>query len=409
MLNHPSKMPILKYRRVVFYLHFGLLALAISITGFTLIIYRYFFSNSFYRHLFGLEEVFDSELDFIHLAKNILLKVIPETSSNAGIIYWFDEVRNEFKLKSLSGIPIDQINQITREIRKPQGILEKVQQKPEAFILTDLKSSLINKGLINSDLLVKNYKSLMAMPLLIQKNVLGVLILFKQKGTYRKKELKLLSTFAPRSAVRLESARLYQLAKETAQENAKLYINLSKLYQKATLDELTGLYNRHFLMQRIKEEIKKAWRFKQPLSLIFVDLDFFKKVNDEYGHQIGDQLLMELGDFIKKSIRDYDMACRFGGEEFVVLLPQTTLDNAFDLADRLREKIADHLFCATTKNLKVTASFGVSMTPEFSDPQAQFNDEQITIIAESIVSRADNALYQAKEAGRNRVVSSSEQ
>jgi diguanylate cyclase (GGDEF)-like protein len=346
-----------------------------------------------------LEEVFDNELDFIHLAKNILLKVIPETSSNAGIIYWFDEVRNEFKLKALNGIPIEQINQFTGEIRKPEGILEKVLQKPDGFILSDLKIDIHI-----ADSLMKYYKSIMVIPLLIQKDTRGVLILFKQKGTYRMREFKLLNTFAPRAAVRLESARLYQLARETAQENTKLYINLSNLYQKATLDELTGLYNRHFLMQRLKEEIKKAWRYRQPLSLIFIDLDFFKRVNDEYGHQIGDQLLMELGDFIKKLIRDYDMACRFGGEEFVVLLPQTTLDNAFDLADRLREKIADHLFCASTKKLTMTASFGVSMTPEFQDQQAPFNDEQINLIAESIVARADNALYQAKEAGRNQVI-----
>ena len=157
-------------------------------------------------------------------------------------------------------------------------------------------------------------------------------------------------------------------------------------------------------MQRLKEEIKKAWRYRHPLSLIFIDLDFFKQVNDEHGHQIGDQLLMELGELIKKSIRDYDVACRFGGEEFVVLLPQTTLENAFDLADRLREKVANHLFCSSTTMLRVTASFGVSMTPEFSDAGNQFTEEEVNTIAEKIVSEADNALYQAKEAGRNQVV-----
>jgi diguanylate cyclase (GGDEF) domain len=380
-------------------LHLGLLAFFIAIISLTLIIYRYYFSSSFYRHLFGLEEVFDGELDFIHLAKNILLKVIPETSSAAGMIYWFDEVRNEFKLKALNGIPTAQISQITSELRKPGGIIEKTLLKPEGFVIKDFRS-----GFDNSVSLMNHYKRIMVIPLLIQKNIRGILFLFKSKGSYGPRELKLIRAFAPRSAVRLESARLYQLARETAQENTKLYINLSSLYQKATLDELTGLYNRHFLMQRLKEEIKKAWRYKQPLSLIFIDLDLFKNVNDEYGHQIGDQLLMEMGDFIKRSIRDYDVACRFGGEEFVVLLPQTTLDNAFDLADRLREKIAEHLFCAQTKQLKVTASFGVSMTPDFQDTQAQLNDEQINLAAENIVARADHALYQAKEAGRNRVL-----
>jgi diguanylate cyclase (GGDEF)-like protein len=362
-------------------------------------IYRFYFSSRFYRNLFGLEEVFDSELDFIHLAKNILIRTIPETASNGGIIYWFDEVRSEFKLKSFHGIPIAQINQITNEIRKPDGILEIVRSQPQGFAVNNLKGSMLNCGNLG-----KYYQSLMAMPLLIQKDILGVLILFKQKGSYHGRELELLKAFAPRSAVRLESARLYQLAKETAQENTKLYINLSNLYQKATLDELTGLYNRHFLMQRLKEEIKKAWRYRQPLSLIFIDLDFFKPVNDEYGHQIGDQLLMELGEFIKKSIRDYDVACRFGGEEFVVLLPQTTLDNAFELADRLREKVAQHLFCETTKKLKITASFGVSVTPDFSDCGTQLNEEFLNRIVEKIVAEADNALYRAKESGRNQVV-----
>lgn len=362
-------------------------------------IYRFTFSSSFYRHLFGLEEVFDSELDFIHLAKNILIRTIPETKSNGGIIYWFDEVRSEFKIKAFQGIPMAQINQITNEIRKSDGILDKIQIYPQGFTVSNYKNSFVDCGN-----LAKYYQSLMAIPLMTQRDILGVLILFKQKGKFHRRELELIRAFAPRSAVRLESARLYQLAKETAQENTKLYINLSNLYQKATLDELTGLFNRHFLMQRLKEEIKKAWRYRQPLSLIFIDLDFFKQINDDHGHQIGDQLLMELGEFIKKLIRDYDVACRFGGEEFVVLLPQTTLDNAFDLADRLREKVANHLFCDNTKKLKITASFGVSMTPEFSDSTNQFTEEQLNNIVDKMVAEADDALYQAKESGRNRVV-----
>lgn len=381
------------------YLFLSIIAIVMIMINLLTYIYRFNSSNSFYRHLFSLEEVFDNELDFIHLAKNILIRTIPETISNGGIIYWFDEVRGELKLKAFHGIPIAQINQITNEIRKPNGILEQIRTRPQGFTVTNFRSSLVDCGN-----LAKYYQSLIAMPLMIQKDIFGVLILFKQKGNFHQRELKIIRAFAPRCAVRLESARLYQLARETAQENTKLYINLSNLYQKATLDELTGLYNRHFLMQRLKEEIKKAWRYRHPLSLLFIDLDFFKQVNDEHGHQIGDQLLMELGELIKKSIRDYDVACRFGGEEFVVLLPQTAIENAFDLADRLREKVANHLFCSSTTMLRVTASFGVSMTPEFSDSANPFTEEVVNTIAEKIVSDADNALYQAKEAGRNRVV-----
>ncbi len=381
------------------YLFLFIIAIVMITINLLTYIYRFNSSNNFYRHLFSLEEVFDNELDFIHLAKNILIRTIPETLSNGGIIYWFDEVRGELKLKAFHGIPIAQINQITNEIRKPDGILEQIQTRPQGFAVTNFRSAMVDCGN-----LAKYYQSLIAMPLMIQKDIFGVMVLFKQKGNFHQRDLKIIRAFAPRCAVRLESARLYQLARETAQENTKLYINLSNLYQKATLDELTGLYNRHFLMQRLKEEIKKAWRYRHPLSLLFIDLDFFKQVNDEHGHQIGDQLLTELGELIKKSIRDYDVACRFGGEEFVVLLPQTTLENAFDLADRLREKVANQLFCSSTAMLRITASFGVSMTPEFSDSTNQFTEEEVNTIAEKIVSDADNALYQAKEAGRNRVV-----
>ncbi|MGE5583373.1 MAG: diguanylate cyclase [Bacillota bacterium] len=384
----------------------GLLILAVATIVLTFMTCQNKAQNNFYQHLFGLEEVFSGELDFIHLSKNILTKVMQEVPSIAGVIYWFDEVRAEFKLKALNGIPIDQINQVTRELRKPGGVLERVVAEPAGFILETRKSLLTNKIIADSKSFILNYSSVMTVPLLIQKETRGAIVLFRQKGAYSRKKLDLLMTFAPRAAAQLESARLYQLAKETAQENAKLYINLSELYQKATLDELTGLYNRNFLMQRIREEIKKSWRFKQPLSLIFMDLDFFKRVNDEYGHQMGDQLLTELGDFVKKSIRDYDVACRFGGEEFVILLPQTKLVNAYDLADRLREKIAAYDFCASAAgSLKVTASFGVSIVPDFSEQQTQLSEEQINIIVENAIAWADDALYQAKKAGRNRVIS----
>lgn len=357
--------------------------------------------NSYYKNLFELEEAFEGELDFSHLAKNILSRVLTTTSSTAGMIYWNDEAKNVFKLKTVNGIPGDQINQIILVLRQPKGILEVIQNHPEGFLLEDLQVGSKNFG--NLGLLAKTYRSLMVIPFSVQKKLRGVLIIYKTNVSYTRRQLKLLTLFAPRAAVWLDNVWLYQLTRETALENAKLYVNICKLYQKATLDDLTGLYNRNFLMQRIKEEFKKAWRFKQPLSLIFGDLDFFKKVNDGYGHQVGDQLLMEFGDFLKKSVRDYDVACRFGGEEFIILLPQTSLDDAVDLAERLREKIAGLRFCSPIKNLKITASFGVSSISDFSKFPLQLDDENLTDQVEILVTMADNALYRAKEAGRNKV------
>ncbi len=359
-------------------------------------------NNNFYRKLFELEEVFEGELDFVHLAKSILGKIVKETGASAGIIYWFDEIQDEFKLKSILGIPADKINNITRILRQPKGVLESIKDMTAAFIL-DFKRTSAHDAYGNLRELANNYRCLMVLPLNVQNKVLGTCILFGSNGLFNKQQLRLLSFFAPRVAVRLDNTRLYQLAKETALENAKLYVNISKLYQKATLDELTGFYNRNFLMQRIKEEIKKAFRMKHKLSLIFIDLDFFKSVNDEYGHQVGDQLLTEFGELIKGSIREYDVACRFGGEEFVILLPQTEWKNAVELAERLREKVEKRRFCAAYGNLHITASFGVSYLDRF-DVLPQLDEEQTIILTENLIAWADEALYQAKKNGRNRVI-----
>ena len=378
----------------------GFTLISLVVLGCAMLIYYRFINHNFYRYLYELEEAFDSELDFVHLSKNILLKVMKKTAATAGIIYWYDEAQHEFKLKTLHGIPTDKINQVTRILRKNDGLLSLVQQQPETIILENTKSSAKLQELEDV------YQSLLAIPLNIQKKTLGILVLLRADATFNRKNLKLLTLFAPRAAMRLDNSRLYQLAKETALENARLYINISKLYQQATLDELTGLYNRNFLIQRIKEELKKAWRFKQPLSIIFADLDFFKKVNDEHGHQIGDQLLTEFGEYIRNSVREYDVACRFGGEEFVVLLPHTNLSNAYDLAERLRKKVAKHSFCAATKNLKITASFGVSSIAGNVELPTQLDDENANKIIEDLIASADDALYQAKKSGRNQVVSS---
>ena len=245
-------------------------------------------------------------------------------------------------------------------------------------------------------------KNFMLIPLINNKKLQGVLIIFSNRN-FDQKQILLMKYFAPHMAVHLDNARLYQLTKETAVENARLYLNLSKLYQQATSDELTGLYNRNFMMQRLKEELKKAWRFKQPLAIIFADVDFFKKVNDEYGHQMGDRLLTEFGELLKSSVREYDVACRFGGEEFVILLPHTTLENAEELAERLRRKTQQHYFCEPEKQLTITASFGVSATPIF--PETLPSPEAVDQLLETLIARADEALYEAKENGRNLVKS----
>lgn len=156
----------------------------------------------------------------------------------------------------------------------------------------------------------------------------------------------------------------------------------------AVLDKLTGLYNRLKLDEVFEYELAKVKRYHEALSLIMVDIDKFKSVNDNYGHQVGDLVLRDLAKILKSSIRQTDTLGRWGGEEFLIICPQTDIKSAYSIADKIRQKIEEYSFSIVGCR---TASFGV----------ASYVDDDIQ---ETLISRADKALYMAKESGRNRVV-----
>lgn len=159
-------------------------------------------------------------------------------------------------------------------------------------------------------------------------------------------------------------------------------------------DALTGLYNRRYFERRLREESAHARRHKRPFSLVMADLDHFKLVNDTYGHEDGDRVLCHVADLLSGALREDDIACRVGGEEFVVLLRATTGPAAKIVADRLREAVAGRgiKLGGRTEERHVTLSAGVAAADEHND----YN-------ADNIVDRADKALYRAKRGGRNRV------
>ena len=163
-------------------------------------------------------------------------------------------------------------------------------------------------------------------------------------------------------------------------------------------DNLTKCYNRGYLTRKLPEEIARERRYGDSLSLIFCDIDHFKKINDTYGHQTGDEVLVGVANCLSKSIRtDIDWIGRYGGEEFIIVLPETPLDGAARLAERLRKVVADHKITTDGNDISITSSFGVT----------GFNSETLDtkISAEKIIGAADKYLYQAKETGRNKVIS----
>ena len=164
-----------------------------------------------------------------------------------------------------------------------------------------------------------------------------------------------------------------------------------ELTRMATTDPLTGALNRRELMQSSKREVAAARRYGRSLSLLIADIDFFKKVNDTYGHGVGDIAICTVADICQQALRETDLVARIGGEEYVILMPETSGERAAETADRLRKAIAAATIPADDGSFSITASFGVTeWSPE---------DESIEVT----LARADSALYDAKQAGRNRV------
>lgn len=214
-------------------------------------------------------------------------------------------------------------------------------------------------------------------PIFGRQELFGILALFDPKReAFTKREMEILSRFSSSVAIAVENARLYE--------------NVKRL---AIRDGLTGLYNRRRFEETLAAEISRASRHKQAVSLIFIDVDHFKNYNDSQGHIMGDEVLRQVGGLIQKRVRVTDTACRYGGEEFTILLPCTDKNSARRLAEDIRARVAAYPF--PFRELQpggaVTVSLGIAEYP--SDAETE----------EGLVKFADAALYRAKQGGRNRV------
>jgi diguanylate cyclase (GGDEF)-like protein len=221
------------------------------------------------------------------------------------------------------------------------------------------------------------FGAVLTLPLLSGDRLLGVLVVGRTVGA------------EPFGLSDLDVARGLVMFGTTAIEKALLYQHSQLL---ASTDGLTGLYNHREFQQRLSVESERSQRYGHSLSLLLVDIDHFKRVNDQHGHPAGDTLLKELAETIRTSIRTMDVAARYGGEEFVVILPETPSEGAVVVAERLRRQIADRRVVAVSgQSLTCSVSIGVATYPV--DAQQK----------ERLIDAADKALYHAKYAGRNTV------
>lgn len=172
----------------------------------------------------------------------------------------------------------------------------------------------------------------------------------------------------------------------------ELVLAQDELQSLATIDSLTSVYNRHYIFKQLKIEAARVFREKGVLSIALIDLDFFKKINDNYGHQVGDEVLQEVAKTIQNNIREYDTVGRYGGEEFLVILPNTDSNSAVEISERVRQSIESIVIECDKQILSITISAGVS-TLSYSETNI-----------EQLIKRADKALYAAKENGRNQIM-----
>jgi diguanylate cyclase (GGDEF)-like protein len=170
----------------------------------------------------------------------------------------------------------------------------------------------------------------------------------------------------------------------TAIQNAHY---VERVRQLAYIDGLTGIFNRRYFEMRIAEEMERARRYGSSLAVIMLDIDHFKRLNDEFGHLLGDEVLRQVSSVFSQQLRKIDVVCRYGGEEFAVLLPQTTAEQAFSVAEKLRREVAGYRFPGVPR--AITISAGTAAHPFHGN----FRDE--------VIRAADAALYAAKQAGRN--------
>jgi diguanylate cyclase (GGDEF)-like protein/putative nucleotidyltransferase with HDIG domain len=215
-------------------------------------------------------------------------------------------------------------------------------------------------------------------PIKSKGNLIGILALSKKQsgGSYSADDMDLLVTVASEAGVVMENAQLYAKAKE-----------------RAHTDELTGLFNHRYFHERLDEEISRCSRFGDIFSLVFLDMDLFKAYNDIYGHLAGDDMLKQIGHYIKSSIRGIDMAFRYGGDEFTVILPQASLEDSCKVAERIRKRIEVEM---DSKGAPLTCSLGIASWPTDG------------VMREEIIQAADASLYYAKQTGRNRICLASE-
>lgn len=320
--------------------------------------------------LYQVSQILARPLEFEEFLEDVSQVITKNLSIKEFSLLFFDPAHRYLEVRLASGFK-DNARIRGMMFKLGEGISGRVAESGQMIYVSDTKNDphyLHYKGEKLED------GSFLSLPLKVGSEVVGVLNLsHRQKNAFSETDISSLQSVSNQIATGYERSRLYTRIKELS-----------------VTDELTRLYNRRYFQQVLQAEFKRARRFKRPLSLILIDVDYFKKFNDQEGHLKGDERLKQLSELLLQNIREVDTLARFGGEEFVILLPDTSLEAATGVAEKLRTLVAKE-GSSFSSLLPLTISAGVST----------LQDSIVNI--EDLIDQADQALYQAKKEGRNRV------
>ncbi|MBN1897737.1 MAG: diguanylate cyclase [Spirochaetes bacterium] len=313
-----------------------------------------------------------SILDLDELLERIIDKTIEMVGAERGILLMFsddDKGDRTLEVKVVRNVEKAEIK--GEAFGTSRSIIEKVAKEKKALIIEDAGTDAQLKA--QASVVRYGLKSILCAPIMARGDILGVIYLDNHlvSGLFSQEDLMVLDLVSSQAGVSIENARLYK---------------------RAVTDGLTGLYNRIFFDNYLMQSVNESSRYNKDLSLMLIDIDYFKTFNDKYGHQTGDKVIRYVSDVIKNTVRKSDIAARYGGDEFVIILSETSREGASIAAEKIRKGVKDISYSdgQRIKNIKVTLSIGVAEMEKGMDRLA-------------LIQAADKALYKAKEKGRDRV------
>ena len=321
--------------------------------------------------LIDVNSVIVSSLDKKMVLKSILeqTKLLMECEKSSVLLIdpeserlYFEVVSNDEEMESLKGI----------RLKRGEGIAGAVWESGEIQIINEaIKDKRFSRKADRK--LAASTTTLIAAPLAVRGRTIGVMeAMNKTNGRFFDDfDREVFRTLSHQAAIAIYNAQLYEMA---------------------IRDGMTGLYIHHYYYERLAEEFRRALRNKHHLAVIMFDLDFFKKVNDTYGHRLGDEILIKTASVVRRNCRVFDIAARYGGEEFSMILPETDNEGGRVMAERIRQLVARIKVPYGDRKVGVTISAGVA---------SLFENNPATV--DRLIEMADRALYYSKETGRNRI------